>query len=259
MFNLLNAAKILEMPLKIALTCWLVWTSTYCFAQEPQSALLLDFKYGFQGPYGDMKDRFGGNNVLGIGMEVISHNSRQFFGLEGSFFFSNNVKEDVLQQIRGYDGNILAIDGTVGDVNLKERGFYTGPYVGKIFNTNGKKGSFTGIRVQAGVGLFQHKIRVQDNLNNVIPLEKKYLPGYDRLTNGLGGHLVIGYQYDSPYNNFHFKIMGDLMGGPTKSRRDYDYLTDTYLEQSRFDVLAGINVSYVVMISRTKTEEHIYY
>ena len=255
----MRAAKILENTLKTLVVVVLLGISTDCFAQEPQSALLLDFKYGFQAPSGDMKDRFGGNNVLGLGVETISHKSHQFVGIEGSFFFGNNVKEDVLQQLRSYDGNILAIDGTVGDVNLKQRGFYTGLYAGKIFSTNGNKASFTGIRLQLGAGLFQHKIRVQDNLNNVVALEKKYLQGYDRLTNGIGGHLVVGYQYDSPYNNFHFKIMGDLMGGPTKSRRDYDYATDTYLEKSRFDLLAGINVSYVVMISRTRTEEHIYY
>ena len=53
--------------------------------------------------------------------------------------------------------------------------------------------------------------------------------------------------------------MGDIIAGPTKSRRDYDYATGAYLDKSRFDILAGLNIAYVVSISRTRTEEYIYY
>jgi hypothetical protein len=253
------AVKILEKTLRLLLATFLCLHSAFLYAQEPQSALLLDFKYGFQAPFADLRDRFGGNNDFGLGVEVMSQQLHQFAGVEGFFFFGNNVKEDVLQPLRTYDGSILGIDGHVGDVNLKERGFYVGLHAGKIFSTTDNKSSFTGIRTQLGFGFLQHKIRVQDNFRTIIPLEKKYLQGYDRLTNGIAAHLAIGYQYDSPHNNFHFKIMGDLVGGPTKSRRDYDYATGSYLDKSRFDVLAGLHISYIVSISRTRTEEFIYY
>jgi len=251
--------KILENTFRTFLTIALVFTSFLVRSQAPNTAKLLDFRYGFQFPSGDMKDRFGGSNMLGVGIESVSHKTRLFYGIDGGFFFGNTVKEDVLDPLRSYDGNIIGINGETGDVNLKERGFYVGLHGGKIFGTTDKKSSLTGIRTQIGFGLLQHKIRVQDNLKNIVPLNKEYLQGYDRLTNGPAVCLGIGYQYQSPYNNFHFKIMGDMTAGRTQSRRDLDYATGTYLNQVRTDVLFGINIAYVVMISRTRTEENIYY
>lgn len=251
--------KILENGFKtLFITSSLLWYGSL-FAQAPKSAKLLDFSYGFQAPLGDMQDRFGGSNVLGGGLETISNKSRQFWGLDANYFFGNNVKEDVLTQLRSADGNIIGINGEAGDVSLKERGYFIGIHGGKIFSTTDKASSITGIRTQIGVGFMQHKIRVQDNHKNIVPLNKKYLQGYDRLTNGPSIHVAIGYQYDSPYNNFHFKIMGDMMAAFTQSRRDLDYATGTYLDKKRTDILMGINIAYVVMISRTSTEENIYY
>lgn len=251
--------KILENTFRTFLLASLIFLTFMLHAQAPKNTKLLDFRYGFQAPAGDMQDRFGGSNILGAGIESINQKTKLFYGIEGGFFFGNTVKEDVLTQLRSYDGNIIGINGETGDVNLKERGFYMGVHAGKIFSTTDKKSSFTGIRTQLGFGLLQHKIRVQDNLKNIVPLNKEYLQGYDRLTNGPAFHLAIGYQYDSPYNNFHFKIMGDMMAGQTQSRRDLDYATGTYLSHVRSDVLFGINIAYVVEISRTRTQETIYY
>jgi len=252
-------SKILENAFRAFLLALPVFCSTVLIAQAPNTARLLDFRYGFQWPSGDMQERFGGSNVLGFGFETISHKSRQFFGLEANYFFGSEVKEDVLDPLRSYDGNIIGINGQTGDVSLKERGFYVGIHGGKIFSTTDQKSSLTGIRTQIGIGLLQHKIRIQDNLNSIVPLNKEYLQGYDRLSNGPSLHLGVGYQYDSPYNNFHFKIMGDMMAASTQSRRDLDYPTGTYLGEKRTDILFGVNVAYVVMISRTRTEENIYY
>jgi hypothetical protein len=53
--------------------------------------------------------------------------------------------------------------------------------------------------------------------------------------------------------------MGDIMAARTQSRRDLDYATGTYLDKKRTDILTGIHIAYVVMISRSSTEENIYY
>ena len=107
--------------------------------------------------------------------------------------------------------------------------------------------------------LLQHKIRVQDNAENIVALEKKYLQGYDRLTNGPAIHLGLGYQYQSPTNNFHFHIMGDLYGARQPSRRDLDYATGNILIRKGLNYLVGFSVAYIVSISRAKTPENIYY
>jgi hypothetical protein len=173
--------------------------------------------------------------------------------------FGNTVKEDVVANLRSFDGNIIGIDGQAGDVNLKERGFYLGINACKIIKTTKVVNNLTGIRTQIGAGLLQHKIRVQENSNTIPALDNEYLKNYDRLSNGPAIHLAIGYQYENPKNNFHFNIMGDLYGARTASRRDFDSLEGGYLSKKRNDILAGISVSYIVSISRSDKADHIYY
>jgi len=236
----------------------LLW-SMNSSCQEVNSYKLLEFNYGFHGSFGDLHDRFGSNSDFGVSILSIALKNKVFFGIEGSFLFGSTVNEDVLSSLRAFDGSIIDIDGRAGDVNLKERGFYLGVDAGKIFSTTDHANKLTGIRAQLGAGLLQHKIRIQDNGGSVVALEKKYLKGYDRLSNGPAIHIGLGYQYQSPTDNFHFRIMGDLYGASTKSRRDIDYNTGKYLDQKHTDILAGFSVAYIVTISRVHPSEYIYY
>ncbi|MEP6796407.1 MAG: hypothetical protein ABJB16_18910 [Saprospiraceae bacterium] len=232
-------------------------TTTY--SQSGNSVKLLEFKYGFQVPMADMNTRFGGSNDLGVSLQFASLTHTSFIGAEGIFFFGSIVKEDVLAHLRTFDGSILGLLGQAGDVSLRERGFYLGLDAGKIFKTTKVENNLTGFRAQIGAGLLQHKIRIQDNSNNVPALNHNYIKGYDRLTNGPALHLSLGYQYENPNNNFHFNLMGDIYGSRTASKRDYDNLTGGYLDNKRTDILAGLTLSYIVSISRTDKADHIYY
>lgn len=256
----MRVVKILELRFWhcLPLLSLLLW-SAVSYGQKGPSVRLLEFKYGFHFPMADLKDRFGANNDIGLNILTVGLEHKIFFGLEGMYIFGNKVNEDVLTKLRAFDGRIIGIDGSAGDVNLKERGYYIGVNAGKIFPTTKNQAKLTGIRAQIGGGLLQHKIRVQDNTENVTALEKKYLQGYDRLTNGPVIHLGLGYQYQSPTNNFQFHIMGSLFGARTASRRDLDYATGEYLDQKRTDILGGFNVAYVVSISRASKPENIYY
>ncbi len=256
----MRLAKILEMRFRALMT-----TALFAFvfglvsAQERGTMRYLEFRYGFQIPIADMKDRFGSNSQFGLGIQSVSKKDKIILGLEGMYFFGNTVQEDVVTQLRSYDGSIIGIDGAPGDVNLKERGYYIGFNAGKIFSTGAHPQKLTGIRAIAGGGLLQHKIRVQDNFNTIVPLEKKYQYGYDRLTNGPAIHLGVGYQYQSPIHNLHFHVMGDLYAARTASRRDIDFATGEYLGKKRTDILAGLSIAYIVTISRTEKPDHIYY
>ena len=256
----MSGTKILELGTRGILTALLMVMSIHStYSQATKSLKLLEFKYGFQAPLADMKTRFGGNNVIGLSFQTVELSKTLLFGIEGGFNFGNTVKEDVVANLRSYDGNIIGIDGQAGDVNLKERGFYLGVDVCKIIKTTKVENNLTGIRTQLGAGLLQHKIRVQENSNTIPSLDNQYLKNYDRLTNGPAFHLAIGYQYENPDNNFHFNIMGDLYGARTASRRDFDSLEGGYLDKKRNDILAGITISYVVSISRSDKADHIYY
>ena len=256
----MRGAKILEFSLLgLLITVLGLTLPTGLFAQNIKRINLLEFKYGFHIPSGDLAERFGSNSDIGINLQSVSVQSRVFFGVEGIYLFGNNLNEDVLTNLRAYDGSIIGADGLPGDINLKERGYYIGANVGKIFPTTSNANKLTGIRAQIGGGMLQHKVRVQDNANSVPAISKDYLPGYDRLTNGPAIHLGLGYHYQSPLNNFHFHIMGDLYAAQTKSKRDLDYPTGAYLDQKRTDILAGVSIAYVVIISRATTSDNIYY
>lgn len=256
----MSGVNILELRFWGGLTMLLTMLcTTESIGQKGSTVNLLEFKYGFHLPAGDLKDRFGSNSDIGLSLQSVSLAHKYFFGVEGMYFFGNDVNEDVLAQLRASDGSIIGIDGESGDVNLKERGFYVGVNAGKIFPTTANPKKLTGVRLQLGGGLLQHKIRVQDNTKNVVPLEKEYLHGYDRLTNGPALHLGLGYQYQSPTNNFQFHVMGDFYAASTASRRNLDFATGSYLGQKRTDILGGISLAYIVVISRAAKPDNIYY
>jgi hypothetical protein len=232
---------------------------TTAYTQKGNGVNILEFKYGYTFPMADMAKRFGANSSIGFSAESVRTKNKIFFGFDGMFLFGNAVREDVLANLRSYNGSIISINGTPGDVNLKERGFYFGLNAGKIFSTTKHVNKLTGIRTQIGIGYLQHKVRVQDNGRNVVALESDYLPGYDRLTSGPALHLGLGYHYQHPKQNFHFSIMADLYGAQTQVRRDLDYATGGSLTEKRTDILAGFSVAYIVVISREEKSENIYY
>lgn len=256
----MRPTKILELRLKILVVCAFVSFLPFAtHAQDKGVISFLEFRYGFQLPLQDMKERFGANNSLGVAFELVSLKNLFFAGTDGMLFFGSNVKEDVVAGLRSYDGNIIGLNGSIGDVNLKERGFYIGLNAGKIIPTGKHENNLTGVRLQIGGGLLQHKIRVQDNSSSIVALEKDKTKGFDRLSNGPAVHIGVGFQYQNPKNNFHFLVLSDFYGALTSSRRDFDFLEGRYLDEKRTDMLVGLHVAYIVSISRSKSAEQIYY
>ncbi len=256
----MNRSKILELTCKVLITTVLISIGIgHIYGQEKSSVKWIEFRYGLHFPLEDMSERFGTSSDIGVCIEAAGFQRKVFFGADGVFIFGSVVREDVLAGLRSFDGSIVGIDGKPGDINLKERGFYVGFNVGKIFPTSAKVQNLTGFRAQLGAGLMQHKIRVQDNFKTIIPLLKENLKGYDRLTNGPAMHLALGFQYQNPKNNFHFNIMADLYGARTRSRRDFDNSSGGYLADKRTDILAGFSLGYVVSITRNTRPENIYY
>ena len=227
--------------------------------QKGNAVNILEFRYGYTLPMADMETRFGSASTIGLSMESVRASNKIFFGFDGMYLFGNTVKEDVLANLRAYDGSIIDINGAPGDINLKERAFYFGLNAGKIFSTTKHENKLTGVRTQIGIGYLQHKVRVQDNGRSVVALEKQYLPGYDRLSSGPAFHLGVGYHYEHPRQNFHFSVMADFYGARTQVRRDVDYATGGSLTEKRTDLLAGLSIAYVVIISREQKSENIYY
>lgn len=220
--------------------------------------ILLNFSYGYQLPFEDLEERFGNNGVVHTGVEYWTRNNL-IIGLEGSFQFGSRVKQDVIAGLRTQEGFIIGNDRDVADVQLRQRGFYAGGLVGKLFPLL-ENNSRSGIRATLGLGLLQHKIRIQDDpQRDVASLTTELKKGYDRLTNGLALSQFIGYQHLANDRQLNFSAGVEFIQGFTQNRRSFNFDTQMQDTQMRLDVLLALRVTWVLPFYLNETAGDIIY
>lgn len=242
----------------ILLACPLV-----LFGQDRQAnkgtGLLPHFNYGVNWTGGDLADRFGQHFNFGAGIDLITPKSNLLFGLHAQFIFGQKVRQDVLAPIRTSDGLIFGNDKSIADIQLRQRGFYVGGSIGKIFSLS-ETNDRSGIKVQFGLGLWQHKIRIQEDPSRSVPqVEGDFKKGYDRLTNGLALTNFIGYQLLSSDRSINFYVGLENMLGFTQNRRDINFDTQMADTENRIDYTFGVKVGWIVPIYFGKAANEIYY
>ena len=225
--------------------------STYSTAQgnkiNTYNVLTLNFSYGAHLPAGDLSNRFEGNFSLGGGLDFITEKKNLIFGLKGNNLFGKNVKEDVLASLRDSDGFILGSvgggQGTYAEVFLRERGFYVGAHIGKLFSISSIN-KRAGIRATIGLGLLQHKVRIQDETGAADQLKGDLIKGYDQLSNGVAFEQFIGYQQLSRKSGANFFAGFELTEAFTQNRRGINFTIQKQDTAKRFDVLLGFRVGW---------------
>lgn len=226
---------------------------------EPKGVVLSKFTYGAQVPAGILKERFGANFIAGGGIDWQWGPKNWVLGVDAQYIFGNQVKEDPLVGLRTKEGYIIGNDREVADIPMRERGFYVGLTAGRVFPINAKQSSRAGWRFNFGIGMLQHKIRIQDDpQRSVVQLSDTYKKGYDRLSNGLALQQFFGYQALSKDRRSNFMAGFEFMQGFTQSRRSFDFATQGKDEKKRIDVLLGIRVGWILPFYADKAED-IYY
>ena len=231
------------------------------YAQEQATTAFrshLSFEYGGQIPLVDMADRFGSNFNLGSQFEILHTKNRWLLGVKGYYLFGNTVREDVISILRTPEQEIIGNDGAPATIALRERGFFIGPYLGKLIVLTEKK-PHAGLKLQIGAGLLQHHVRIQDDTRTVVQLTGDYKKGYDRLSNGLAGYLFVGYQYLDPDKRINFIAGFDATIASTQSRRDFDFNLMRKDDTKRTDVLLGIRIGWILPVTTGIAPETIYY
>lgn len=224
------------------------------------SIVLVHFNYGYEFPGGDLATDFGNNSRIGGGIEWMSAKQSFIFGIDGGFMFGNLIKNDVLAGLRTPEGEIIGNNKVYADVILKERGFQIHAIAGKLFELTRESGQRSGIRATLGMGLLQHKIRIQDDFNSEVPqIEGEYRKGYDRLTNGLSLQEFIGYQYLGSNRLINFYIGIELTQAFTQNRRDWDFAEQRNITDQRTDLLYGFRAGWTLPFYKEKNPEAIYY
>ncbi len=225
---------------------------------EVDPAILIHFSYGFQVPGADLAKDFGTGFSMGSTVEYLTPNNL-IFGLDGGIIFGDKVKNDVISDLRASDGFIIGINRGLADIQLKERGFNAAVQIGKLFQFD-NKGSRSGIRATAGVGLLQHKVRIQNDFQAEVPqLNNDYRAGYDQLTNGLSLTEFIGYQYLSNDGLVNFKIGVEFIQGFTKNRRSWDFKENRVKDEPRLDLLNSLKVSWILPLYFKANPDEIFY
>lgn len=220
--------------------------------------LMISPGIGLQKPGGDLSKRFGNNAVISMDV-TYKHRKKWMLSAEGSFIFSNKIKEaNLFNYLINDQGVIIGEDGRVADIRIYERGYYITLGLGRLFNFK-KPNPNCGIFVNVGGGYIQHKIRIEDFNKKVPALQGDYKKGYDRLTNGWCIRESVGYLFISNYRLVNFYLAADAVQGFTKSRRTYNFDDMSPETKQRLDLIFGGRIGWVLPLYRQAPEKFYLY
>ncbi|MBE0663008.1 MAG: hypothetical protein IH597_11140 [Bacteroidales bacterium] len=228
-------------------------------SEEKASFPLFNAYYAFQMPGHDLAERFGNNSMIGGGF-LYKFKSNLLAGVEGGFLFSENVKnsDEYLKLIASSEGYVISEGGTFAGVFFHQRGFNISARFGGIIPVVGPNPN-SGLMLLGGLGILQHKIRIEISENNVPQLRDDYKKGYDRLTNGLSISQFIGYVHFGNNRTVNFHIGLEFTQAWTKSRRPFDFDHMQADTQKRFDSLWGIRLGWVLPLIKRSPQAYYYY
>lgn len=219
---------------------------------------IIDFSYSYKVPGGDMEERFGASSEIGIAF-LIKTKKNLIFGADWNYIFGNEVKDVSFSDgFRDQYGGILANNGLYSEVYFTERGFSISAKIGYIIPVLSPNPN-SGIMILAGIGMLQHKIKIEDRFQEVPLLSgDSYYPGYDRLSNGVMFTEFIGYRLLS--NRRLVNVFGgfEFTQGLTKNRRDIDYDTGVKNSEQRLDLQMGIRIGFSLPLYKQVAHDFYY-
>lgn len=202
---------------------------------------------GYDFPAGDIKNRFGNNLNFSTGFEFLK-NSNMSYGLDFTYIYGDNVKEDVLAPYRTERGYVIGLTGYGAEVFLRERGSYLGLNTGKWFH--GKKNH--GLKIVLGAGYIYHQIRLLDDSRSLVLADEPYKKGFDRLTKGLALKQELVFQYHSTHKALHFNIGFNIIEGFTKQVRNINFDTGLSDNKKRLDLLYGLKLMWQMPLYKSR-------
>ena len=213
--------------------------------------LMVGIHFSGQLPKYDLANRFGPNLSAGASFSwKTKHNL--LYSVEGSYFFGNNVKEDVVASMRNDKGKITDNEGYPADLRLTERGWNIYANVGYVISKLGNNPN-SGVFFTIGGGWTQHKIKLYDANQKIAAVKGDLKKGYDRLSGGFGLTQFIGYKYISNNRLANCYFGFEFYEASTKSLREFNYDTGLPDTQKRFDVLMGFRFGWILpLYKRTK-------
>lgn len=220
---------------------------------------ILGVQYGINTTSGDLADRYGLLNHLGI-FTGYKTQSNWIFGLDANFIFGNDIKvPDMFGHLRDSYGNITDVNGDIAKVYVFSRGMYANVAIGKLFPILSPNEN-SGIQVHVGAGYLVHHFRIETQ-DQVIPqLELEYRKGYDRLVSGLNTHQFIGYSFMANRGFFNFYGGFYMQEGFTYDRRTvfFDQPDTPVSTAMRMDIQYGIRAGWMIPVYKRRPKDFYY-
>jgi hypothetical protein len=244
----------------------LIISLSFCFGALAQVNLkdsvvfapLIDMSYSLKAPAADLADRFGLHSEVGIAL-MFKTRKNFLWGADFNYLFGNNVKDtrfaDGFRDDRGF---ILANNGLYSEMGFSERGFtFSGKAEVIVPEQSPNKNS--GLMFLGGIGMMQHKIKMEDRFNEVPLLSgDNYSVGYDRLSNGVMFTQFLGYRLLS--NRRLINVFGGLefTQAFTHNQRSVNYDTGLKETATRNDFTYGFRLGITIPLYKQLPQEYYY-
>lgn len=220
---------------------------------------LIGVHYGANGTAGDLADRYGFLNHIGI-MGGYKTDKNWFWGLDANFIFGNQIRlTGVFDHLVDSYGNITDENGDIAKVLVYSRGLNVNVAVGKLFPVLSPNEN-SGILVHLGAGYLLHHMKIETQ-DQVIPqLELDYRKGYDRMTTGPNLHQFVGYSFMA--NNGYYNFYGGFYAqqGFTKNQRTifFDQPDVPVPSDVRLDIQYGVRLGWFIPFYKRKPKDFYY-
>jgi hypothetical protein len=215
--------------------------------------------YAFGKPGGDLSERYGYSHQIGVGY-MYKAKSNWTISFEGDFIFRDGIKDpaSILSNISTSDGFIIDEGGVFANVMLMERGYALWVKIGKIIPIAGSNPN-SGLLLQLGGGMLQHKIKIEDPNNSAPQLKGDYKKGYDHMCNGPSISQFIGYHNLSNSRKVNFYAGVEFVQAFTSSRRSYYFNEMVRPDEKRIDLLNSLKVGWYIPLYKKTQQKYYYY
>jgi len=223
------------------------------------SSPLIGVHYGGNWTSGDLSDRYGYLNHLGISAGYKT-NQNWYYGLDANFMFGNqNRMTGLFDELVDDNGNITDINGDIANVLVYPRGINVNASFGKLFPVLSPN-SNSGILIHAGVGYLLHRLRIETSEQVVPQIELDYKKGYDRLTMGVNFHQFIGYSFLSNSGAYNFYGGFYVQEGLTKNQRTvfFDQPEIPVSTKTRIDIQYGFRIGWYIPFYKRQPKEYYF-
>jgi two-component sensor histidine kinase len=227
--------------------------------------------YALYLPGGDLRNRFGASSLIGLEIHrqafvspakspsaTPTRNRGWIWSMRLGHLFGGQVLEtNLFGSVATPSGDLINANGVFEDYRLRQFGWLAEGRAGRLILPLGPKGS--GIRLDLGLGVLQHKIWIETPNNNTPQMSSTYKKGYDRLCEGMSLSQALTYQYLAPNKRINFQIGLDLVQAFTRERRTVRYDSGFPVHYPRKDFLKGLRVAWILPVYERSEKSQLYF